>query len=523
MHWVILFLSLFCIHPVVGVPCGETYNVSKSSNALANFHNISIGFIDTIIVDLESQLTKELPEALVDDLVEIMQHSLPYGFVVGVVGVTLFLIFFILFVTQAACGCCSSPSKAVWEGSVGISRFSLIVGCFFVALTGAAGLFSASELYSHLADPLIRVSQTINNDYIILNRSWNLLITIAPEFNILVPSSLSDLLEQYLADVRDVNTSLLTITEQFVDYASYFTFIAAIAFGLTICVCVFATMVAIQKSSRGIPKWTILTILLAVWLTWILSVGTTVVSLALAKQCDIGIDKVVLKTIADIEVNNPCLALITSHFLFCGKWPASDPCGGNPFTQAIGFAQQAISYIEKLPNHDRYIKEINSITFAIDEFNLLSQCQMTAESYKGAKTSLCWNINNDTTHVTALLVIQTLPLLIILCFMLYAWHAFGSSYKISFYKRGSIISRSNHGHGGDVSESECQELEDLSSHHEDSWAQPKVKMTASHVCSLFKKQPGALVLSFFFVVALALVGVGLDVVQGQLEVFEGCT
>jgi hypothetical protein len=46
-----------------------------------------------------------------------------------------------------------------------------------------------------------------------------------------------------------------------------------------------------------------------------------------------------------------CLSLIGSHFLFCTPWPSTgDACGGNPFDQAIGFAEYALDYINGKPD-----------------------------------------------------------------------------------------------------------------------------------------------------------------------------
>lgn len=141
----------------------------------------------------------------------------------------------------------------------------------------------------------------------------------------------------------------------------------------------------------------------------------------------------------------PCLALIGSHFLFCKPWPKDDPaCGGNPFTEATGFARSALQYIQNLPDvckkanwrffdlsqHDRYLDQIKTIQLAISELDILSECTPTSNAYKAAKSSLCWDINNNATIVSVLLLVQTPLLLVLLCVMLYAWNAFGSGYGI---------------------------------------------------------------------------------------------
>jgi hypothetical protein len=46
-----------------------------------------------------------------------------------------------------------------WVGAVRLARFSIIVGCFFVALAAATGIFYVGQFYGHLSDPLVRLSQ----------------------------------------------------------------------------------------------------------------------------------------------------------------------------------------------------------------------------------------------------------------------------------------------------------------------------------------------------------------------------
>lgn len=67
---------------------------------------------------------------------------------------------------------------------------------------------------------------------------------------------------------------------------------------------------------------------------------------------------------------------------------------------------------------------------AIEELNLISRCTPTSNSYKAAKSSLCWDTNNNVSTVSILLLMQTPLLLVVLCLMLYAWHAFGMGFGV---------------------------------------------------------------------------------------------
>ncbi len=76
-------------------------------------------------------------------------------------------------------------------------------------------------------------------------------MAIAPQFNITIPPSLEDTLDKYLQEMGEANGALLEATELFNTYSAYFIFALAGAFGLIICACVFATMIAIESKCGG--------------------------------------------------------------------------------------------------------------------------------------------------------------------------------------------------------------------------------------------------------------------------------
>lgn len=103
-------------------------------------------------------------------------------------------------------------------------------------------------MYPHILNP--NAYKTVNNDYTVVFKLWHELLEIAPQFGVPIPATLEQILDQYLSDMLQVNDGLLEATDLFTTYSAYFVFLLAFTFGLVICVCVFATMVAIQSMSR---------------------------------------------------------------------------------------------------------------------------------------------------------------------------------------------------------------------------------------------------------------------------------
>lgn len=195
------------------------WQVSKSSHSLANFHNFSIPFINQYVIDPLVSGSKDpgfvynnsfLTTKRMEDIGELLEFSLPYGFIVLVTGVSMFIVFFIVFLVQATCRCCRSsdltsqtyrfshPGQSVWEGSVRLVRFSLIVGCFFVALIAATGLFYTGQFYQHLADPLVRISQVGCWITLLTCRLWITTILLSPSCGMIFCRLLHSSASQFL-------------------------------------------------------------------------------------------------------------------------------------------------------------------------------------------------------------------------------------------------------------------------------------------------------------------------------------
>lgn len=150
-----------------------------------------------------------------------------------------------------------------------------------------------------------------------------------------------------------------------------------------------------------------------------------------------------------------------------------------------------------------------------------------------------------------LLLVQTPVLLVVLYVMLYAWHAFGSSYTIgtkystkfdpvaAFYGvSDETVPLNGYDSSGmyfkftsliflaDTSESDCPvELDGygVPNHlldEQEPWTKQRVETTLTHMCKMLTKQPAAIVLSSVFAVALVLVAVTVSATDAQMEVFQ---